>query len=417
MRRKTCLPLVLILVAAYGGLARHPRCRATAPSWASTCRAACRSCSPPRATPTRRPARPGAGDHPRPGRRPRRGRARHHPPGRRHRRPAAGREEPRPGARRSSARPPSCGSGPCSQLAQFPEGDGRRRPGGGRRPGGRDTSTTVPGDTTTTTAPGAARTTPRPRRRPPTRPRPRGHGGRAPAPPGWSRARAPPVRPRSRRRPRRPRRRPPRRRRTDPTATTVAGRDPEPQEVPPLTPRDQDVADQPVHPGRRRRHAPSTSSARRWRPAASSRPASADIQNGQWLVRLEMRGGEDGIDKFNEIAATCYAQAPDPQVCPTGPARHRPRLGGAVGADDPAAELRGRPDPDLRQLHRVRGQGPGPRAALRLAAGRARAAERADRVGLARRRLAAGRHHRRHRRPRPRRRSTCCSTTGRSGWW
>ena len=46
--------------------------------------------------------------------------------------------------------------------------------------------------------------------------------------------------------------------------------------------------------------------------------ASADIQNGQWLVRLEMRGGEDGIDKFNEIAATCYAQAPDPQVCPSG---------------------------------------------------------------------------------------------------
>jgi preprotein translocase subunit SecD len=46
--------------------------------------------------------------------------------------------------------------------------------------------------------------------------------------------------------------------------------------------------------------------------------ASADIQNGQWLVRLEMRGGEDGIDKFNEIAAKCYDQAPDPQVCPSG---------------------------------------------------------------------------------------------------
>ena len=46
--------------------------------------------------------------------------------------------------------------------------------------------------------------------------------------------------------------------------------------------------------------------------------ASADIQNGTWLVRLEMRGGEDGIDTFNEIAATCYAQNPDPQVCPTG---------------------------------------------------------------------------------------------------
>src|SRR5262245_10914999 len=43
--------------------------------------------------------------------------------------------------------------------------------------------------------------------------------------------------------------------------------------------------------------------------------ASADIQNGQWLVRLEMRGGENGIDKFNEIASQCYSGAPD--VCPS----------------------------------------------------------------------------------------------------
>jgi preprotein translocase subunit SecD len=43
--------------------------------------------------------------------------------------------------------------------------------------------------------------------------------------------------------------------------------------------------------------------------------ASADIQNGQWLVRLEMRGGENGIDKFNEIASQCYQGAPD--VCPS----------------------------------------------------------------------------------------------------
>jgi preprotein translocase subunit SecD len=46
--------------------------------------------------------------------------------------------------------------------------------------------------------------------------------------------------------------------------------------------------------------------------------AAADIQNGQWLVSLEMRGGENGIDKFNEIAAKCFVQAPDPQVCPSG---------------------------------------------------------------------------------------------------
>jgi preprotein translocase subunit SecD len=43
--------------------------------------------------------------------------------------------------------------------------------------------------------------------------------------------------------------------------------------------------------------------------------ASADIQNGQWLVRLEMRGGENGIDKFKEIASQCYQGVPD--VCPS----------------------------------------------------------------------------------------------------
>jgi preprotein translocase subunit SecD len=45
------------------------------------------------------------------------------------------------------------------------------------------------------------------------------------------------------------------------------------------------------------------------------RTAQADIQTGQWLVRLEMRGGEDGIDRFNEIAAMCFTQAAE---CPSG---------------------------------------------------------------------------------------------------
>jgi len=44
--------------------------------------------------------------------------------------------------------------------------------------------------------------------------------------------------------------------------------------------------------------------------------ASADIQNGKWLVRLEMRGGENGIDKFNQIATQCFQK--DPTVCPSG---------------------------------------------------------------------------------------------------
>jgi preprotein translocase subunit SecD len=104
---------------------------------------------------------------------------------------------------------------------------------------------------------------------------------------------------------------------TDPTATTVPAETPEQQEVPPLTPRDQDVADQQVVLA-----GADNTTVYQLGPALATgrivKTASADIQNGQWLVRLEMRGGEDGIDKFNEIAAACYAQAPDPQVCPSG---------------------------------------------------------------------------------------------------
>jgi preprotein translocase subunit SecD len=45
--------------------------------------------------------------------------------------------------------------------------------------------------------------------------------------------------------------------------------------------------------------------------------ARADIQNGQWFIALEMRGGENGIDQFNQIAAACF-QGTDPTTCPTG---------------------------------------------------------------------------------------------------
>jgi preprotein translocase subunit SecD len=45
--------------------------------------------------------------------------------------------------------------------------------------------------------------------------------------------------------------------------------------------------------------------------------AKADIPNGVWQVSLTMRGGANGIDKFNEIVAKCY-QAADPTVCPSG---------------------------------------------------------------------------------------------------
>jgi len=47
------------------------------------------------------------------------------------------------------------------------------------------------------------------------------------------------------------------------------------------------------------------------------RTASAEFPQNEWVVALEMRGGDDGIDRFNEIAGQCYL-ASDPEVCPTG---------------------------------------------------------------------------------------------------
>jgi preprotein translocase subunit SecD len=43
--------------------------------------------------------------------------------------------------------------------------------------------------------------------------------------------------------------------------------------------------------------------------------AQAEIPQGEWIVALEMRGGENGIDQFNSIAAECFNRT---AVCPTG---------------------------------------------------------------------------------------------------
>jgi preprotein translocase subunit SecD len=49
------------------------------------------------------------------------------------------------------------------------------------------------------------------------------------------------------------------------------------------------------------------------------RTASAELQqNGQWVVALKMHGGDNGIDKFNEIAAQCFGGA-NPTTCPADP--------------------------------------------------------------------------------------------------
>ena len=127
------------------------------------------------------------------------------------------------------------------------------------------------------------------------------------------------------------------------------------------------------------------------------RPSST--RHGQWSVSLEMKGGADGIDQFNAIAAQCFPPSDD---LPHRSARHRARLGRAVGAHDPDRQLREGRHPDLGQLHRVGGQGPRPRAALRQPAGQPRAADRADGVADARRGLAQGRPGRRPARPRAR---------------
>src|SRR4029450_11580276 len=101
-----------------------------------------------------------------------------------------------------------------------------------------------------------------------------------------------------------------------PTTTEEPAGAPETQNGIPLTPREQDAADQQVILAGKDdsdgpfQLGPSLATGR------IVKTASADIQSGKWLVRLEMRGGDNGIDKFKEIAAPGFQQ--DPPVCPSG---------------------------------------------------------------------------------------------------
>jgi preprotein translocase subunit SecD len=182
---------------------------------------------------------------------------------------------------------------PVLQSAALPEGALEAQAEAEEQLAG-TTTTTAPGDpaatTTTTTAPGAPTTA----------------EGAAGLPEGESAA-GPVQEP------------PPTTAPTDPNATTTTtapAAPPEGESGITLTPRQQDLEDQPVV------LAGIDDIAYQLGPSLADgtivKTAQADIQNGQWLVRLEMRGGENGIDKFNEIAGKCYQQAPDPQVCPTG---------------------------------------------------------------------------------------------------
>jgi preprotein translocase subunit SecD len=205
---------------------------------------------------------------------------------------------------------------PVLAQAQFPESKVADAQEAADAQMGATTSTTVPGDTTTTTTvPGApADTTPTTATDPSASEGAWGAGGATAGLVEGESAAGPTQEPpaTTTTAPATPTTAP-----SDPTATTVPGETRAQQEVPPLTPRDQDAADQPVVVA----GADGTTVYQLGPALATGRivkTASADIQNGQWLVRLEMRGGADGIDKFNEIAAACYEQAPDPQVCPSG---------------------------------------------------------------------------------------------------
>jgi preprotein translocase subunit SecD len=96
-----------------------------------------------------------------------------------------------------------------------------------------------------------------------------------------------------------------------PPTTAPAG---EPGE-PAITPRDEDDADatvtlEGIDEGTIYQLGPSLATGR------IVQTAEARLETGQWIVSLTMRSGENGIDKFNEIAGQCFNR--DPTVCPSG---------------------------------------------------------------------------------------------------
>jgi preprotein translocase subunit SecD len=96
------------------------------------------------------------------------------------------------------------------------------------------------------------------------------------------------------------------------TTTTTAPAAPE-QGAPELTPREEDEPDQPVT------LAGLDDTVYQLGPALATgrivQSAQAEIPEGAWTVALEMRGGANGIDKFNEIASQCFSRS---ETCPSG---------------------------------------------------------------------------------------------------
>jgi preprotein translocase subunit SecD len=99
-----------------------------------------------------------------------------------------------------------------------------------------------------------------------------------------------------------------------PTTTTTAPGEPAQSEPVPLTSRQADEADATVT-----LQAKDGEGVFQLGPTLATgqivSSARAEIPQGQWLVALSMKGGANGIDKFNEIAAQCN---PPSETCPTG---------------------------------------------------------------------------------------------------
>ena len=104
----------------------------------------------------------------------------------------------------------------------------------------------------------------------------------------------------------------------DGSTTTTAAPTGEPTTGFELTPREDDVADQPVVLAEYDDEGEVTTTYQLGPSAATGRivsTAAAELSpNGQWGVRLEIKGG-DSIDAFNAIAAECFNRG---QTCPSG---------------------------------------------------------------------------------------------------
>jgi preprotein translocase subunit SecD len=98
-----------------------------------------------------------------------------------------------------------------------------------------------------------------------------------------------------------------------PSTTTTTAPAGEEQGSPELTPREEDEPDQPVT------LAGLDDTVYQLGPSLATgrivQSAEAEIPQGSWTVALEMRGGANGIDKFNEIASQCFNRT---ETCPSG---------------------------------------------------------------------------------------------------